>query len=246
MWGQGNTKGEYFIEKFAVYYTPSLSSLSWLRTIGTYGTSDLLAYGNCNFEDKEVITALRSLLMPLPASEKEVNSIAKLYNFSSSVFTKSNATESSFKKLAGEFGVIHLATHAITNEDNPMFSSIAFSMEESEDGFLEAREIIKMDLNADLVVLSACNTAFSKQLTGEGMLGLTRAFFTAGVPTIISSLWDVEDYATQLLMVEFHKRLKKGHRPARALQKAQIKLIQNQKYSNPIYWAPFVLIGDSE
>lgn len=241
-----NTKGEYFIENFAVYYTPSLSSLSWLRTIGTYGTSDLLAYGNCNFEEKEDITALRSILMPLPASEKEVNSIAKFYNSSSSVFTKSNATESSFKQLAAEFGVIHLATHAITNEDNPMYSSIAFSMEESEDGFLEAREIIKMELNADLVVLSACNTAFSKQLTGEGMLGLTRAFFTAGVSTIISSLWDVEDYATQLLMVEFHKKLKKGHRPARALQKAQIRLIQNQKYSNPIYWAPFVLIGDSE
>ena len=100
----------------------------------------------------------------------------------------------------------------------PLFSSIAFSKENGEDGFLEAREIIQMELNAQLVILSACKTAFGKQIAGEGMLGLTRAFFTAGIPSVVASLWQVEDNATKVLMVEFHKRLKEGNTPDLALK----------------------------
>ena len=103
-----------------------------------------------------------------------------------------------------------------------------------------------MELNANLAILSACKTAFGKQIAGEGMLGLTRAFFTAGVPSVVASLWNVEDNATKELMVEFHTRLRDGERPALALQKAQIHLIYNTEYTSPVFWSPFVLIGDSE
>ena len=127
-----------------------------------------------------------------------------------------------------------------------MYSSIAFSKEDGEDGFLEAREIIQMELNANLAVLSACKTAFGKQIAGEGMLGLTRAFFTAGVPSVVASLWNVEDNATKKLMVEFHTRLRDGERPAKALQEAQRQLLKSRKYSSPVFWAPFVLMGDSD
>ena len=101
-----------------------------------------------------------------------------------------------------------------------------------------------MELNSSIAILSACKTAFGEEIGGEGMTGLSRAFFTAGIPSIVASLWNVEDNATKELMVEFHKRYINGDSPSISLKKAQNYLIQNTKYNNPIFWAPFVLIGD--
>ena len=238
--------GRYLMEDFALYYTPSLSTLFWLRVQGTLGGRELLAFGDCNFHEEATLSATRGELVSLPATAFEVKALEEVYHPKVRVLTTYDATESNFKKFSSEYGVLHLATHALVNETSPLYSSIAFTKEEGEDGFLEAREIMQMELNADLAVLSACKTAFGKQVAGEGMLGLTRAFFTAGVPSVVASLWSVEDNATKELMVQFHTRLRDGERPAVALNKAQNYLIKNTKYSSPVFWSPFILIGDSE
>ena len=244
---QDEETGRCLIEDYSIYYAPSYSTLAWLRMMGTYGGRELLAFGNPVFgEEDSTLIAMRGELVPLPATEKEVKELENVYQPKAKVFLESEATESNFKLNCQDYGVLHFATHALVNEVSPLYSSIAFSKEESEDGFLEAREIMKMELNADLAVLSACKTAYGKVMEGEGMLGLTRAFFTAGVPSVVASLWNVEDNATRELMVQFHTRLREGERPAAALREAQLYLLKETQYNSPLYWAPFVLIGDSE
>ncbi|NOZ08760.1 MAG: CHAT domain-containing protein [FCB group bacterium] len=242
--------GRYLIEDFAIYYVPSLSALKSVRSLGNYGTSSLLALGDPQFmepeksgpENRDKLMALT----PLPATREEVSELGKVYEPRVKVLTGAEATKTNFKKYASQFGVLHFATHAFTDEVHPTFSAIALARENGEYGFLIAKEIIKMELNADLVVLSACKTATGKVVEGEGMLGLTRAFFSAGVPTIVASLWNVDDYSTRELMVQFHSRFRNRERPATALREAQLYLLRETQYQNPFFWAPFVLIGDSE
>ncbi len=242
--------GRYLIEDFAVYYVPSLSALKSVRSLGNYGTSSLLALGDPQFAEPEKSgPASRDKLLsltPLPATREEVTVLGKVYEPRVKVLVGTEATKTNFKKYASQFGVLHFATHAVTDEIHPMFSAIALARENGEYGFLIAKEIIKMELNADLVVLSACKTATGKVVEGEGMLGLTRAFFSAGVPTIVASLWNVDDRSTRELMVQFHTRFRNRERPATALREAQLYLLRETQYQNPFFWAPFVLIGDSE
>ena len=237
---------KYLIEDYAIYYSPSLSSLKWLRTKTIKENKNLLAFGDCNFSEEKNINTMREKLIALPATGEEVKALNVIYSPNANIFLGSNATESNFNNQSTKFGIIHLATHSLVNEALPLFSSIAFSKENGEDGFLEAREIIQMELNAQLVILSACKTAFGKQIAGEGMLGLTRAFFTAGIPSVVASLWQVEDNATKVLMVEFHKRLKEGNTPDLALKGAQIYMIKNSGYTDPVFWSPFILVGDNQ
>ena len=237
---------KYLIEDYAIYYSPSLSSLKWLRTKTIKENKNLLAFGDCDFSGEKNINTMREKLIALPATGEEVKALNVIYSPNANIFLGSNATESNFNNQSTKFGIIHLATHSLVNEALPLFSSIAFSKENGEDGFLEAREIIQMELNAQLVILSACKTAFGKQIAGEGMLGLTRAFFTAGIPSVVASLWQVEDNATKVLMVEFHKRIKEGNTPDLALKGAQIYMIKNSGYTDPLFWSPFILVGDNQ
>lgn len=106
-------------------------------------------------------------------------------------------------------------------------------------------EVFNLDLNAELVTLSACNTALGKFSRGEGIMGVSRAFMYAGVPSLVVSLWPVEDESTAYLMSQFYKYLARGEAKNMALQKAKIDLIKSDlEKSDPFYWAPFVLIGD--
>ena len=114
----------------------------------------------------------------------------------------------------------------------------------TEDGLLQVYEIFNLKLNADLVVLSACETGLGKQVKGEGLVGLTHAFFYAGTPSILVSLWKVQDRSTAELMVNFYQQLDRGKDKAEALRLAKLHLIQRNRYAHPYYWAPFVLTGD--
>lgn len=246
---QNPGSGRYLIEDFAVYYTPSLSALKSVRSIGNYGTSSLLAFGDPVFQHSAGDENIRDRILhlnALPETGKEVDAIGEVYGNKATILKGLEASKSNFRRLAGDYGVLHFATHAFTDEQNPMFSAIVLAKEEDGYGFLEAREILQMELNADLVILSACNTASGRVLAGEGMMGITRAFFTAGVPTVIASLWNVDDQSTQELMVQFHSRFRKRERPATALREAQLHLLKNTEFTTPFHWAPFVLIGDSE
>jgi CHAT domain-containing protein len=145
--------------------------------------------------------------------------------------------------------VVHFASHGLLNGRHPELSGVVLSLVDErghpKDGFLQARDIYKLRLSADLVVLSACQTALGKDVRGEGLLGLARGFMYAGAPRIVASLWQVPDRATSELMKHFYEGvLKQGLRPAAALRAAQIAIRREKRWASPYYWAAFTLQGD--
>jgi len=186
----------------------------------------------------------------LEYSGEEVQSIAALFPEGSvDVYLGEDANEESIKKehLLPSYRYIHFATHGVVNENNPGRSGLVLSQEYSnpEDGILSADEISGMKLNAELVVLSACQTGPGKMIRGEGMIGLSRSFMYAGAPAVVVSLWSVSDKSTNLLMTRFYENLI-IHKltKADALQQARNYMIKETPYSHPFFWAPFVLTGD--
>jgi CHAT domain-containing protein len=149
----------------------------------------------------------------------------------------------------GEYHIVHFATHGLMNSRDPHLSGLVFSMVDREgrpqNGFLKADEVANLKLGADLVVLSACQTALGKELRGEGLLGLARAFMYAGAPRVIASLWRVSDVATAELMSVFYQGLLRDRVPAgEALRRAKLRLLRDPLHAAPYYWAGFTLQGD--
>lgn len=191
----------------------------------------------------------------LPESEREVKTLADLYGQSNSrVFIGNDARERHVKLDAPKYGVLHFATHGFLDSRNPLFSYLALAQvaeDPSEDGRLEAREIINMDLHAGLAVLSACETARGRVGAGEGVIGMSWALFVAGVPTTVTSQWKVDSASTTSLMIAFHRRLTKHSRGTKAketkaesLRQAALGLLRSERYRHPFYWAGFVMVGD--
>ena len=175
-------------------------------------------------------------------ANQEALTIAKLYN--TQPLVGSAAMESALIARASNFNILHLAAHGELNQDSPLFSRIILAPGGDTDGSLEVHEVYGLDLaKADLVVLSACQTQLGKQSRGDDIIGLTRAFFYAGTPTVIASLWKVDDQATMDLMTSFYTHLRQGMSKAGALQAAQAET--REKYPHPKYWAAFVLTGDA-
>jgi CHAT domain-containing protein len=164
------------------------------------------------------------------------------------------ATEGFFKKNAPNAGVLHLAMHALTNDVDPLYSTLLFSGGQADstgenDGLLHAYELYNLRLRANLAVLSACNTGAGKVIRGEGIMSLARAFRFAGCPNVMMSLWSVNDLAGKDMVVDFFKKLHAGMGKASALQAAQIDFLDNTKSDelmHPYYWATFILVGDDE
>ncbi|MBL8209162.1 MAG: CHAT domain-containing protein [Bryobacterales bacterium] len=148
-----------------------------------------------------------------------------------------------------DYRYLHFATHGLIDDERPGLSSLVLSMTDQQgrplDGFLRANEIYNLRLSADLVVLSACQTALGREIRGEGLISFTRAFFYAGAPRLVVSLWNVNDQATATLMTAFYQRLlREGKRPAAALREAQLELSRQKAWASPYYWAPFVQHGE--
>jgi CHAT domain-containing protein/Tfp pilus assembly protein PilF len=148
-----------------------------------------------------------------------------------------------------QYRILHFATHSLLNTRWPELSSVVLSLVdergEPQDGFLRLNEIYNLRLNADLVVLSGCQTALGKEIKGEGLVGLTRGFMYAGAPRVIASLWSVDDRATAELMKRFYKAvLTERMHPAAALRAAQIGLLSEKGWTAPYYWAAFSLQGE--
>ncbi|MGB0931868.1 MAG: CHAT domain-containing protein, partial [Chitinophagales bacterium] len=159
------------------------------------------------------------------------------------------ATERQFKKFAPEFGMLHLAMHGIPDFDNANFNHLQFSNLETdtlEDNLLHHYEIANMDLQAQLVVLSACETGVGKYEKGEGVYSLTRSFMYAGVPSVVMSLWKVSDASTSELMPYLYENLYDGQSKERALQSAKLRFLEESdlEYRHPFYWSAFVMMGD--
>jgi CHAT domain-containing protein len=146
-----------------------------------------------------------------------------------------------------DYRIVHFATHGLINTQHPELSGIVLSLIDERgqpiDGFLRLHEIYNLRLNADLVVLSACQTALGKEIKGEGFIGLSRGFMHAGAPRVVASLWRIDDRATAELVALFYKAmLEKKLRPAAALQQAQIEM--SKKWPSPYHWAGFTLQGE--
>jgi CHAT domain-containing protein/Tfp pilus assembly protein PilF len=149
----------------------------------------------------------------------------------------------------GEYRILHFATHGLLNNKTPALSGLVFSLVDEQgqpiNGFLRLHEIYNLKLNADLVVLSGCQTALGQEVSGEGLIGLTRGFMHAGAPRVVASLWNVNDQATANLMKLFYERiLKDGLRPAAALRAAQISMWKTEPNAVPYRWGAFILQGD--
>jgi CHAT domain-containing protein/tetratricopeptide (TPR) repeat protein len=189
-------------------------------------------------------------LRPLPASRKEVLGLERLYSDSARTYVGSNATEENAKVAGGGAALLHFACHGIVDESSPLESSLALSLPREltpgrDNGLLQAWEIFEqVRIDADLVTLSACGTALGKEMSGEGILGLTRAFQYAGARSVLASLWGVNDDSTAQLMRRFYGHLRGGRTKADALRAAQIEMMHRPASSHPYYWAAFQLIGD--
>ena len=151
------------------------------------------------------------------------------------------ATETVFEKEAEHYGVLHFATHFWNDDRQPLYSRIALA-----DGVLQTYEIFDAKLNAELAVLSACNTGLGKLRKGEGLIGISRAFLYAGVPSLVVSLWSVDDEATARIMGFFYRHLQAGSSKKQALRQAKLDYLDVSRgvKKDPFYWAPFILNGD--
>jgi len=199
-------------------------------------------------ETIEVANQLLSLI-PLPGVQREVDQISSIVN--TKVYIGDDATEENFRKNVEKYDILHLAMHAFINDSLPAFSSLAFTQNETEDptknGMLNTTDIYNFKLNAKLTVLSACNTGTGQLKKGEGIMSLARGFLYAGCPSIIMSLWEVEDESGTQIMTSFYKNIKKGKTKDEALRSAKLEYLEsvNSRRAHPHYWLGFVSIGDN-
>ncbi|MEM7371059.1 MAG: CHAT domain-containing protein [Bacteroidota bacterium] len=182
---------------------------------------------------------------PLLHNQSEVEAIHELVD--GNVLLGNEATESAFRELAGQFGILHLAMHAFTNDLNPLYSGLAFaptaSAQTDSDGILYAYELYNLNLQANLVVMSACNTGAGTLAKGEGIISLARAFRYGGASNIAMSLWQADDQATSEILQQFYENLIAGYGNAEALRRAKLTYLKQSKMNPPFYWSTMVLIG---
>lgn len=223
--------GESFLlDLYNISYLPSASILTFLKDGKKTNNNSSLILGNPDIGNP---------LYDLKYAEEEAVSISKeLPN--STIFLRNSATETSLKAKSKGHKYIHLASHGIFNSDDPLNSGLFLAKDNQNDGFLSVSELYTLDINADLVTLSACETALGQINAGDDVVGLQRGFLFAGANSILASLWKVDDLATSKLMTLFYKNLK-GQEKISALRSAQVSV--KNEYPHPYYWASFKMTG---
>jgi CHAT domain-containing protein len=263
--GRRSPKQQYLLELYKISYMPSISSLALLinKRIEKKNQKRLLAVGNPDYSstiscrdrpNKTYGEALREIYLnsgfdfsSLPYTKREILQISRYFPQDQvDIYLDAEAKEEIIKNTPlKDYQIIHFACHSFQDEKSPFRSALVFSLDGDieEDGFLQVREIYNLSLNADLVVLSACQTGRGKLENGEGILGLPRVFFYAGAKSTISTLWKINDKSTADLMRHFYRYLAEGNDKAQALRLAKLKMIKS-KFTHPFFWAGFVLNGD--
>jgi CHAT domain-containing protein/Tol biopolymer transport system component len=224
--------GSSFVETSPLFYLPSASVLRYtLPRRRTENSPQVLAVGN---------PALETPQLELPFAEHEVQSIG--WNFSRlTKLMREEATESWLVDNVHRFNVVHIASHGTYEPLNPLFSSLKLSQDPYEDGDLKASEIFGLNIEADMVVLSACQSGLGEIRAGDEVVGLNRAFMFAGTHALVSSLWRVSDITTAILMKQFYREYNRASKAA-SLQRAMLHV--RNYYPHPGYWAAFILTGD--
>jgi CHAT domain-containing protein len=227
--------GRYLIDDYILTYIPSASALRFLREKESPVDGGALILG-----DPE------TSMSRLPGAAEEASFVAR--RFGATAHLGADAREELLYSAGGRFDLVHLAAHGIYDPKNPLFSRIALAKDERHDGSLTVDEILStLDLaGVNLVVLSACQSAAGVRSGGDEVVGLTRALLYAGTPGVISTLWNIDDAASAGLMQEFYRRLAAGTSVAEALRQSQLAVKENPRFSNPKYWAAFVLTGDPQ
>jgi CHAT domain-containing protein/Tfp pilus assembly protein PilF len=225
--------GKYtLLEGHTLFYAPSASSLRFIFDKRHPEADTLLAFANPDAPGAP----------HLSHAVAEAEAVTTLYDTEPVIGAE--ATEGHFKSQAGEFGLVHVAAHSDYNPHSPLFSAIMLQADESEDGRLETHEVFNLNLpQTDLVVLSACQTHLGELSAGDELVGLERAFVRAGSPSLLSTLWPVDDAATAVLMERFYSHLRAEVPKAEALRLAQLET--RAENPQPYYWAGFVLVGDA-
>ena len=213
--------GEYLSDAFTVSYAPSATVFSLCQQKATSAAPASLVLGIADERAPQILDEVRCVSSLLPRS---------------SLHLGEHATSSLLREKGPESGLLHIATHGVYRQDNPMFSGIRLG-----DGYLNLYDLYQMKLNARLVTLSGCATGMNFVAAGDELLGLQRGLFCAGATTLLLSLWDVHDESTAQLMGHFYKRHIEGHDMAKSLQGAMRELRKTRPH--PFYWAPFVLVG---
>jgi CHAT domain-containing protein/Tfp pilus assembly protein PilF len=206
-----------------------------------------LVYANRSPRSSNSVLAMAPSSTRLQYTQRESQSVSELFPRQHMLLLGSRATETSFKRFADRYDVIHLATHGYFNKLNPLLSGVMLEPDAENDGRLDVHEILELKLNAELVTLSACDTAlgsgyFAEVPAGDDLLGLTRAFLFAGSPSVLASLWEVNDRSAVHLMHSFYGQLRDGDK-ATALAKAQREMRARGLYRHPYYWGAFTLVG---
>jgi CHAT domain-containing protein len=258
----------YLVETHEISYIPSASMLNlWKDSASRAGKNEqmeLFAVGDPLFEPqakaggaKELAkglnhrirhaTAARSFeFPPLPRTRDEVQYIAGLFPADRcKVLLGSEGTEAAVKREPlRRYRRLHFATHSMIDDKSPWRSAVVLGAGDEEDGFLEVSEISDLDLDCELVVLSACQTGRGQLLSGEGIVGLTRAFLYAGARSAVVSLWSVSDISTGQLMKDFYQHMASNLDNVSALRSAKLQMLRSETVTrHPYYWASFISVG---
>jgi CHAT domain-containing protein len=265
--GLKSAEGKYVLESHVVTYAPSATVFHLLRAprnsdrtrlnfLGVggviYSKAEFVATKGGPSSNKAQAADLFGIdpvaFSNLPGSKQEVTSIVGIVPGPSKLLLDTNATEADLKSIPlADYRVIHLAVHGVASPQYPDRAALVLgsSITSGEDGLLQAREIRDLDLHADLVVLSACETGAGKLLGEEGIASLERSFLIAGAKSVIASLWTADDTFTIALMKRLYQHLVAGADKSTALQQAKIDLLKEfGDQALPVYWAGFTLVGD--
>jgi CHAT domain-containing protein len=223
---------EYLIDRFSIRILPSASILNFLQARTKNTATGALILGNPKLSDPRY---------DLKFAQDEALAIGRIIP-GSNVLLRSEASKTNLQNLGSKYPVIHLAVHGVYDLDKPLNSALLLAADRNNDGLLRAGDLYNLSLNADLVTLSACETALGKVATGDDVVGFTRGFLYAGTRSLISSLWQVDDLATRDLMVNFYTN-RTSMSKDEALRQAQLKV--KKQYPHPYFWAAFVLTGSA-
>jgi len=228
-------KGNYLIQDYPIYYLSSASLMQFTREkrrASKEGKEEkALVMGNPSLGDEAY---------NLRFAEREAKEIARVYP-KSTVYLRSEATKPRAVSLSPNYDILHFAVHGEFDQDDPLSSGLLLAAGGKGDGKLKASEIFSLNLKADTVALSACETGLGKITNGDEIIGLTRAFIYAGTPSVITTLWKVNDRASYELMREFYTNLK-TKKKAESLRQAQLKIMK--EFPHPFFWAAYGLTGE--
>jgi CHAT domain-containing protein len=226
-----SSQSRHLIQDYPIYYLSSSSLMQFTREKRRASREKALVMGNPSLGDAAY---------NLRFAEREAREVARVYP-QSEVYLKEQASKPRAISLSPKYDMLHFAVHAEFNEEDPLASALLLAREGNDDGRLKVGEIFSLDLKTDMVVLSACETGLGKLSSGDELIGLTRAFIYAGTPSVVTTLWKVNDRSSYELMREFYSNLK-TMKKSEALRQAQLKTMQ--EFPEPFFWAAYGLTGE--